>query len=758
MLMRVDWIICPKDRRCAIDGGKQRENKPDAGAIYFRHEFTVYGGDLTGGVSLDLSGLGYATAFINGKRVGDMVLEPCQSDYSKRVYHRVHDVTGYLREGSNCIGIVACGGFYNGKVDTIWGYDNLPFQDAIKVRAKLRSVDGVRQIDATSANGWRTTPDGPIVYSQVRSGETYDARLEMNGWSTVGFDDSSWVDAHFGTPPGGVLAIAAFPPCRIVDSLLPNERRTAEFDGRRGELFTFGRSISGVAKLRIRGAAGTVVTLRYGDKLDCSGGFMQSNLTDPIFEEFQTDRYILKGEGVEEWSAEFVWHGFQFIFAEIDGNATLEEITALETRTDFARAGEFVSSDLILNTLARNNENAFLCNFVGVPTDCPTREKRCWSGDALIAHESGMYSFDAAMNYGAFFDCFAEEQYCSGAVPPVLHTAMLENGCGPAGVGPAWDGAFILMAWTHYLFTGDSSRLRRDYGAYCKLVDFYLKNICEADSLIVNKGLSDWWPPPFVQRPPVALTSTVYFYAMVKTLSKIASLTGHSDDVGYYDSVADRVKDSFNREFYKGDGIFGAGNLASISCPIYWGLVDDRAVAEKGIAHILNILKQEGYRSLFGILGAVGVCRLLGEEGYADELYSIFTQREYPGWAWQIDQGATSLWECWDGHASCMHVMFGDPLACLYRYFAGIRPDEAGAGFAKVTIHPLCPKKLDWVRAYHDTPYGRIVSQWERSEDGIVFNVTVPNGVACTFEYNTILQPLAAGVNEIVVKNQRLSV
>ena len=752
MMRRTEWLVC-KDKRKWNPSHLLRNDIKLPEAIYWRSEFDLVPEDIPGAV-LRICGLGYYVAYLNGARVGDMVLEPCQSDYDKSVYFRDLKVARLLRPGRNCLGVVLAGGFYLATVPTIWHSELMPWQDFCKLRLELRSAAGEVLVN-TTPNRWKATSNGPITFSQVRSGEWYDARKEMPHWNEVGFDDSNWSVPSPGGTPRGILEKCDFPPCRVVGIVPPVSRKAVKLaDGSQAELFDFGRTLSGVGRIRVKGKAGAVVTLKYGDILDENGNFTQDNVKNLVYGDFQTDRYTLKGSGdVEERAAEFVWHGFRYALATIEGDAVLESADACEIHTDFARTGEFSSSSAVLDKLAFNNENSFLANYVGVPTDCPHREKQCWSGDALIAMTSGLYSFDSGKNYAAFLDSFVAQQAPCGSVPRVLHSNRASCHSFEWG-GPAWDGAFILMPYYLYLFTGDAARLKRDFDAYLKLIDHYLRNACEPDTLLVPVGLPDWCPPTEAPETPTTLISSAYFYAMVETAAKIAGIIGRPDAAKRLAELAGKIKDAFNREFYRGNGIYGTGTITSLACPLYFGLVPGQTASAAATEQLVAAVRAVNHRAFFGIQGAFAACRALGEAGYADDLYKIFTQPEYPGWTDQLNRGATSFWEQWDGRQSHMHVMYGDLLACMYRFFAGIAPDAEAPGFRRTIFRPLCPKDLKFARAYHLSPYGKIESAWERTGNAVEFHITVPEGAAGVFDYGELHEELTAGTYRFTAKNR----
>ena len=309
-----------------------------------------------------------------------------------------------------------------------------------------------------------------------------------------------------------------------------------------------------------------------------------------------------------------------------------------------------------------------------------------------------------------------------------------------------------MMPYFLYLFTGDDSRLKRDFGAYRKLIDHYLRNACEPDTLLVPVGLPDWCPPAEAPETPTELISSAYFYGMVTTAAKIAAAIGRPDDAAELAQLAARIKDAFNREFYHGDGVYGTGTITSLAGPLYFGLVPDQETRDAAVGQLAAAVRSVNHRALFGIQGAFTACRALGDAGLADDLYRIITQPDYPGWADQLNRGATSFWEQWDGRQSHMHVMYGDLLACMYRYFAGISPDEASPGFRRTIFRPLCPKGLNFARAYHISPHGRIDSAWERTDNGMEFHITVPEGTSGVFDCGELHTELASGTHHFTVQ------
>lgn len=719
------WILC-NDRKQWAPGTNVPGAPQNFPAPYFRREITLESPPQK--AKAVIAGLGFYELYVNGSKVGDRVLDPCPTLYTRRVLSVEHDVAPYLRKGKNCFGVLLGNGFYNAGTETIWHSELLPWRGFCRFLLNVEDENGFQLL--CSNTGWKTTSRGPLVFNEIRNGERYDARLEMNGWNLPGFDDSGWAAAEQSLPPGGVVVPQAQPPCRVKEVVEPaGETRL----GNGAEVYDFGFGMSGFITLCVKGEAGAAVTLCHAEMAKPDGDIDNGQVEGLVYKGgFQTDQYILKGEPEgETWTPRFTYHGFRYARAEIEGKARIISLKANRIHTDFGQAGRFESSNPVLNGLQACTLRSYTANYVGVPTDCPHREKQSWSGDANLAMETGLYNFNSESAYVEWLESFAEEQLPSGSVPHVLLTGKSNNHNFNWG-GPAWDCAFVMMPWTLYVFRGNRKVLEEHYDNYRKFADFYTAQIPDPESgRIVRLGLGDWCPPKGLEPAPAELTSTAYYFHALELVAKIAALLGRKDDAAYYAGLAGLTRKSFNRAFYKGEGIYANGNMTSTACPVFFGLCEERE-KEKCVDRLAGLVRADGARAQFGILGAKFVARVLGDFGYADLLYRLFTQPEYPGWANTLKKGATTLWERWDGSDSRMHIMYGDISACFFRYFAGIRPHEAAPGFRTFSLHPLVPVGLDFISASHESPAGTIVSQWKKDGSKFLFHAEIPGGSIAT--------------------------
>ena len=536
---------------------------------------------------------------------------------------------------------------------------------------------------------------------------------------------SAWLPARIVDAPRGKLVAQSLPPARVTRTLHPVKQWQTPSGS---TVFDLGQNFSGWARLRVSGPAGTEVILRYGELLTPDGAVDQSNINSLVYPqqgEVQVDRYILKGAGVEEYEPRFTYHGFQYV--EVSGAPaalTLDDLEGRAVNTDFERAGSFTCSNAVVNRLQACTEWSYLSNFVGYPTDCPQREKNGWTGDAHLAAEAGLYNFNAGTAYWKWLDDLADEQREDGALPGIVPT----SGWGYEwGNGPCWDSAAILIPWYMYLYRGDQAILARCYPMIRRYLE-YLGEKSQGGNLLAL-GLGDWVPPygrPEDYTAPLTLLSSAYFYMDACTGSQIAQLLGHPEDAQRYAAWAEALAQRFNKLYYDPvSALYAGGSQTSQSMALYAGLTQPEERQRAARQLVAEVRQQKG-RINAGIHGAKAVLIALAENGFHAAAYHLITQPQYPGWAWWLDQGATTLWETWDGAASRNHIMFGDISTWFYKYLAGIRPDPDQPGFKHVLIRPYLAEGLEWVQAEHIGPYGPIRSAWQHQGSSFHLEVSLP--------------------------------
>lgn len=700
-------------------------------APLLRHEFTVKG--KVKRARAYICGLGYHELRLNGSKVGDHVLDPGYTRYDRRALYVTHDVTDQLKQGENAVGVMLGTGWTNVHTVAVWYFDKAPWRQAPKVLMDLRIeyADGRTETVATDES-WKAA-DGPVTFDSIYAGESYDARLELAGWDRAGFEDSRWFSAKLMKAPGGVVSAQEMEPIRVTRTL-KSVKLTEPKPG--VHVFDVGQNLSGRALLTVSGPAGTVVTLKYGERLHADGTLDQTDIAEHIrpfgapnrpkdapIPRFQTDSYTLKGAGVETWEPRFVYHGFQYVeVTGFPGKPTLDSVKARVTHTDMRTAGEFACSNPLLNQIQEATRWAFVSNFASIPTDCPHREKNGWTGDAHLAADQAIYNFHPAAAYGKWIQDLADEMKPSGELPGIVPT----SGWGYEwGNGPAWDSAYLLIPWYLYEYYGDTRILERHYEQMRRYVDYLTSRSKDG---IVSIGLGDWVPPG--KTAPTEVTSTGYYYADAQIVARSAEILGKPDDAKKYAALAKSIGEAFNKRFFQPEkGLYSNGTQTALATPLNWGLVPEsqrKAVADNLVA---EVERKNGHLDT-GILGTKYLLNVLLDNGRADVAYRVASQRTFPSWGLWMDQGATTLWEAWDGTASRNHIMFGDISAWFYRALAGIRPDAPG--FKRIRIQPQIVGDLTWARGSYESIHGRIVSDWKRANGSLTLNVTIPANTTAT--------------------------
>lgn len=698
------------------------EEKP---APFFRRDFLLAGKIKR--ARAYISGLGYYELYINGQKVGNHRLDPGYTRYDKRVLYVTYDVTPFLKNGTNALGVILGNGWFNVQARAAWDFDLAPWRAAPKLlcSVQIEFEDGRKMIIGSDAN-WRCAT-GPILFNSIYGGEIYDARSEMLSWDQAGFDESAWQLAKIVEAPKGKLVAQTMPAIEADGELKPvkiTEPKPGVF------VFDFGQNLAGYADLKVSGPAGTKVTMKYGERLYPDGSLDQRIIALHLMrfdtnQQFQTDSYILKGDGTEKWHSRFAYYGFQYVeVTGFPGKPDNNSVRAVFTHSAVSVTGSFECSSPLLNKIWRATCWAYLSNLQGIPTDCPQREKNGWTGDAHLACEQGLFNFDGATVYEKWMNDIDDEQQPGGELPGIVPT----SGWGYKwGNGPAWDSAFLLIPLYLYQYYGDAKPMRDHYEGMKRYLDYLTRR---ATNGIVSIGLNDW--VPYDTKTPTQVTSTAYYYRDALIVSLAASLCGKKDEAAKYAVLASEIKTAFINRFYDPTtGLYSNGSQTSLSCALYQGLTEPQNGGRVFQNLVANVEKRN-YHIDTGILGSKYILNALTDGGRTDVAYRMVSQKDLPSWGWWIDQGATTLWEEWNGDGSHNHIMFGDVTAWFYKALAGIVPDPAAPGFKHFIIQPHPVGDLQFARAEYDSVHGKIVSDWKRERGKFHLHVVVPSNTTAT--------------------------
>ncbi|MFA7472716.1 MAG: family 78 glycoside hydrolase catalytic domain [Spirosomataceae bacterium] len=707
------------------------DTTPDPGpAPYFRKEFSIE--KKVASARLYISGLGYYEAFLNGRRIGDHVLDPGVTRYDKSVLYVTYDVTELLHQGKNAVGSVLGTGWYNYHTKAAWDFDKAPWRDkpVLKAQLEIRYTDGSKQIVKTDRS-WKTSA-GPIVFDGIFNGETYDARLENPGWNSSGKSFETWVHASEVKGPGARLKAQTLPPIRVIRTLKPrstNRPRPGVM------LFDFGENIAGRTKLKVSGPVGSEIVIRHGERLNADGTLDLKELSRFVFSgETQTSRHVLGENQPAEWSPSFTYYGFQYAEILVPENVETLALEAEVLHTDFQPTGSFSCSDTLLNRIHKLTRHTYLSNFHSYPTDCPHREKIGWSGDAHLVTEGALYNFDVITAYLKWIDDFVDEQHSSGQITGIIPSSgwgytfkQAPEGYVERGYGPQWEAAFVLIPWYMYLYTGDTAILQRYYQPLKSYLDYLLRH-AESD-FTLSFGIDDH---KALKRTKPEILATGFFFKLSDTMEKIAGILGIEEDRRNFSTLSDQIKKGYRSRFYdEKSGIWGNGGQTALAGTLYHGLATPEE-EEDLLQKLLKNLKEKDHHLETGVVGTKYVIDVLTRYGKAKEMYIIASQTTFPSWGYWITQGANSLWQNWDGSQSRNHVMFGSIDNWFYQVLSGIQPDENQPGFDHVIIRPAFVEGLDWVKGSYESIKGPIKSEWKRSEEKIELQVEIPANTTAT--------------------------
>jgi len=680
-----------------------RDFKP---APFFRRKFSALANEPA---RLTIAAGGYYEVSLNGEKITPAVLCPTPANFDRLVYYRTFDLSGLLRDGDNVVGVILGNSIYNCNARGVWMQDTITWRDY--PRFLLRIDDGKGRPLTVSDPSWQYWDDGPIRIDSIRNGETFDARRELPGWDTPEFDASGWKHAAVGHGPGGVLVPENHPPCVIYRILPMRQIGSALYDS--------GQNLAGWAALTVRGTPGSTVTLRYSERLAEDGTLWHGNCFvesgDP-----QTDHYTLKGGEPETWSPRFSYYGFRYIGVEIKGEAEVLSLDACAVGSDFTETGRISGTDPTLERIVELTRWSYRSNFMGYPTDCPSREKQGWTGDALCAVETGLYLYDTVSSYEDWIDSVATTQRPSGqlaAKSPISSSGYTW------GFGPAWDSAFILIPDAIHNFTGRDRCIRKHYDGMRRYLDF-CADMCP-EHIAFGFGLGDWsFPCDSGSAAPPELINTAFYYRDLCTVARFSALLGKPEERTYYEEWAKTVRDAFLRTFRNGNGGFAENDCSSLALSVAFGLAPD---PEAVVRLLTETVRRNGFRSRFGIMGAKYVPIVLAEHGRLDDAVRLLLQDQYPGYLWQIRRGATTLWETWEGTtsnggASLNHIMFGSVPAWCFRYLGGFRfsPDAPG----RMTLQPSVSPRVGRFSAV----YRGVRSEWDVDGGTCRYRTELPEG------------------------------
>ncbi|MGD8454077.1 MAG: family 78 glycoside hydrolase catalytic domain [Phycisphaerae bacterium] len=736
-----------------------------------RKTFAVAGDAPIRRATLYATALGLYETRINGQRVGDRMLAPEWTDYHQRVQYQTYDVTKLLRPGDNVIGALLGDGWYAGRIGLAFIVPDGPpralygRQPRFLAQLEIERADGSIETIATDES-WRFTSDGPIRTADILDGETYDARLDPAGWDAPGFDDAAWRPASVFTPEVGRLVAQPNEPIRILHEIHPisvREQAPGTY------IFDLGQNMVGWCRLRVRGAAGDEFTLRHAEVLNPDGTLYTANLRSAA----QTDRFILRGDGLETFTPHFTYHGFRYVSVEgLSKPPTDETLTGLVLHSSSPEVGEFACSDPMLNKLRENILWTQRANLYSAPTDCPQRDERLgWMGDILAFAQTGCFNMDLAAFFNKWLADVRDAQTADGRFPDFAPHPY-DPAARFSGV-PAWGDAGVFVPWCAWLNYGDRRLLAEHFDAARRWVDWIESQ--NPDLLWTRQrhhDYGDWlnadtlrlenWPRHGAEMPKEVF-ATAFFARSTQIVADMAAVLGRDDLAKHYAALAGDIRAAFNQAYVDADGHIKGDTQAGYAIALHFDLLPEALRPAATRYMLAGFDRYEGLIST-GFHSTICLMNELTRREHTDRAYQLINERRMPSWGYAIDHGATTVWERWDGYVegrgfqdpgmnSFSHYAIGSVGEWMVRTIIGINPDPAAPAYKHTLIRPVPGGGLTWARGAYDSAYGRITCAWRIDRGNLSLDVTIPANTTATIRVPTADpagvtengQPLAAG-------------
>lgn len=696
-----------------------------------------------------ISGLGFYDLFVNGKKITKGYLAPYFSNSDYVVYYDRYDIKEYLSNGENVIAVMLGDNGHIVGVTPIWNYmtNDVASSPMLALNAEIKTVKETISFDAADF----VCKKGPILFDNMRWGIFYDARLEEDGWTEPGFDEKNWhKPLYVLNQPRGYIKLCEAEPIKVYREIKPVSIKKGGLvkyvpcDGARknfeklnlfetdpeqdgGYIYDFGENNAGIFRLKIKGERGQKVSLQFGEQL--TDGRLNYNMMVSYPPGFaQRDIYYLKGDEEEIFEPMFTYHGYRYVYVSgiTEEQATEGLLTYLVMSSELEDRGSFECSDNTVNSLYDMCRRSDISNFFYIPTDCPTREKNGWTGDAAASAEHMILTLGVEKSWREWLNNIREAQRTDGKIPGVVPTDSYGYDWGN---GPAWDRIIFDLPYYVYKYRGETEIIKENASAMLHYLDYISRQRDEKG--IVAIGLGDWLPVkregypnvPFY-KDELGFTDSVMILDMCRKGAEMFDKVNLPLHKAFAENLAEEMLDAIRREFIDFDSyILHKRSQTLQSMAIFYDVFREEE-KQKAFDILMDIIHEDGDCITSGFLGMRVIFHVLSQFGEADLAYDMITRKEYPGYGYWVEKGETTLLECFceyeDNYpVSKNHHFFGDILNWFMSSLGGIKVKNAN----EVLINPSFVKKLEWCRASHKLPKGEIKVFWRRCNEGIVLNV-----------------------------------
>lgn len=692
-------------------------NKP-----LLRTGFTTTPGKTVESARVYASAQGVYELQLNGEKVGDQLLAPGWTDYRKRIQSQTYDVTDQVLSGANAFGAELGDGWWTGKIAS-FGFNNYGPTLGLIAQLRIDYTDGTTQVVKTD-NTWKSH-FGPYVQADNIEGETYDANAEQPGWDSPGFSDTGWNAVAVATNASARLVPQPDEPVRVTGEM-PAKTHTTPAPG--VEIYDLEQNMVGVARMTLTGQAGKTVTIRYGEELNPDGTLYTANLRSAKV----TDYYTFKTTGTATYTPKFTQHGFRYV--EIRGTTTapaLADVTGVVWGSDLAATGDLTTSDPMLNQLVSNISWGQRGNFLSVPTDTPARDERLgWTGDINVFAPTASYLRDTRGFLGKWMTDLRDAAYPNGNFPGIAPTVP---NAGDFGSGLGWSDAAITVPYATWKAWDDGQIVRENYAAMEKFLGFVRTS---AGTDLIDSGRGHWEDWLNLDDPTsVGVLGTMYYAEDARMLSEMAAAVGEDADATEYAALSTAVRQAFVDAFVAANGTVQGNSQAGYAMALGMNMVADPALREKVAAKFVAKLAANDNHLTTGFLGTPWLLPALSSIGRDDLAYEMLLLKDYPSWGYEIEQGATTMWERWnsimpDGSFgpvemnSFNHYAYGAVGDWMYQNIGGITAAEAG--YKKSRIAPVVGGGLTHGAGDFASVYGDVATDWTTTDGDLSLAVDVP--------------------------------
>ena len=704
---------------------------PPESAVLLRRSFVT--SQQVRSARLYVTALGGYEMYLNGRKIGDALLEPESNDFLVRTLYRVHDLTGAITAGENVLGAMVGDGWY-ASYARLGRYPWGPPPRRLLAQLELTYGDGTREVIATGP-GWQAAL-APVVNSEIYNGETYDARLEQPGWASPGFDAGKWWPAWTAPEPPTKPTAQIDPPIRR-EMTLPAQ--SVKKVGPAAFVFDFGQNFAGFARLKVKGPAGARVEMRFAEITKQDGEVDQTNLRSAR----ATDVYTLKGDPAgETYEPHFTYHGFRFVqVTGFPGEPAAENLEGVVIHSDLPFTGKLRIDNPLIDKFWHNTVWSQRSNFMGIPTDCPQRDERLgWMGDANVFWDAAAFNMDVDSFTRRFMVAVRDAQMPSGAFadysPASIHP---EDAEGKVGAAPGWADAGVCLPWTVWQRYGDTAIIDENWEAMTRYMHYILG--ANPDFVWRNGRGSDYgdWLALDAKQPgdpttPKDLIGTAMWAHSTDCMAQMAEATNRRQDAAQYRSLLAQIVSAFQRNYIAADGSVGNGSQTGYILALRYNLLPT-ALRPAAVGKLVADIKRRGTLLSTGFLGTPNSLDVLADAGRSDLVYSLLLRTEFPSWGYMIAKGATTIWERWNGDTgdvamnSFNHYALGAVCGFMFRRIAGIAP--LAPGFRRIGVSTLLDPRVKRVGAEYDSVLGRIATDWRQRDGGrLDLDLTIPPNAA----------------------------